>query len=296
MKTMLHFKAYLVAALLLLLSVSVLISLDWLYYAFIIKPSSAAIIAAPKVQTISTMLSHLDMSISARHFKLYNRHQSDLVNMVGVPLSGYNFSILIPYSANTALSYAAQTTSGTSDQDTIYPQVIATATTILQNNGFVPTTYKISPINTLYNVIFYQRPDAICQITSYSLLDIYCSSLPELEQEANRARPIVSTFRALYAMNSLITVGILDFEPSNTAGYSVAYVTLYMRGSEIKVYAYKNLGSDWSVVNPLWFNDPQEDGALKPNCEAFESLNETRQAFAGLTCYDSKLRDISTID
>jgi hypothetical protein len=162
-------------------------------------------------------------------------------------------------------------------------------------NGFgKPQTATAS--NSLLSIVdFYQNRTDVCELTIYSLLDVTCSSITSLNNLASSEQPFATLYLTAKPDASLPSVIRPDIEKSQSAGYQFAYVDFYNSPGETKVDFYRQGSSPWQMVNLNWYNDPNEDGDIIPNCGYFESVPAIKLAFTGVACYNSVTLKQSTI-
>lgn len=227
---------------------------------------------------------------------IQNTGSADAVNTIGAPVAGFSFNVIIPFKTLTALSYAdIQTTSGNGAYAS-YQKILPKLNALFSHDGFDNlSSNSTAPLTGIETIEYFRRTDAECQITAYNLLDVYCDSLSDLEHIAALSEPLVEAYEAVYPTSDSLTVTNPSVLPSQTADYTVASLQLFGENGETKLNFYKQGSGNWQVVNIGWYNDPHEDASITPNCEDFDSLIATRQAFMGTICYDSGSRTTAVV-
>jgi hypothetical protein len=212
------------------------------------------------------------------------------VNPVGYQLAGYPFKVLLPVSGDSLTYTNRNGTDSETAQFTMLTKALPTVDTYLKNNNFSPQARTPSSDDFLSTVYFYKDQTDICQVTVYTELDVVCAPLSQLKQIAQQAQPLVQAYTAASPITSETIVATPTIRASQTAGYTIATLAVYSSVGQTNVNYYKQANSGWQLVNLSWYNDPNQDADIEPNCEAFESLSAVRLAFAGVACYDSSLR------
>jgi hypothetical protein len=211
----------------------------------------------------------------------------------GFQIPGDNFQLVLPVSS-PSLAY----TDISSSEQTAFADFSKGATHIngyLGLHGFssVAKQDQISGLSSA--VYFYKRSDAICQLSQYTSLSLTCAPISELALIAMQAQPLVAAYDTAAPNSGTAIVASPVIRSSKTTGYTIATLPIYNNHGETSANFYKQGSGTWHIVNLNWYNDPQEDADIVPNCADFESYAPVRAAFAGQACYDSVIRTTRAI-
>jgi hypothetical protein len=288
---------YALLILLFVAAIAIICGLDFAYYTLSPKPSKTASHTLTTITqpNIAMVINRVASGMATRFPSLQNTKQADTTNTVGYPLAGYSFAITVPYSVQSSVSFNDPTSTNANSAFDSYQAALPSIEAIIKMAGFQPVATANSVATGFETVVFFERSDAICQVTSYSLLDIYCDSLNDLAQIAVTAQPLVSAYINTNSSASVQSIAEPIIQPSKTGGYTIASIVVYGANGETKVNLYKQGSGNWQTVNLDWYNDPNEDADIQPNCADFNSLLAVRQAFAGIACYDSAARSHATV-
>lgn len=246
--------------------------------------------------SLAALVANINAEVTQKSPNLKIEAGPDLANTSGFPLARYSFSVIIPYSSQTALTFSDTASTQESDQYTAYQAALPGINNLLEQADFTALSTNAGAYTAFETTQFFQRSDAVCQITSYSLLDIDCASSAALTQIANTAKPLVAAYQAADPTSGAETVAAPQISPSESPGYTVAKIAVYGGNGETLVYLYQQAAGAWQVMNLGWYNDPDQDANIQPNCADFESVLQVRDAFMGEACYDSATRRQSLID
>jgi hypothetical protein len=217
-------------------------------------------------------------------------------NTVGYPVPGKLYGLILPY--NSSLSLTVGLDSSTVDDANAQQQILGgfttTAASMFTTNGFKPVVSDADNAS-LFKVKYFSNGSDDCQITSYTTVDIVCASDAEVDTAREEAAPLVQAYTADDTSISIESVNAPRIKTSRTTGYQTAQLPVYGQNGETIVYLYENQSTGWKAINSSWFNDPQQDGNVEPNCRDFESILEAQAAYIGYACYDSTSRVMSTI-
>lgn len=253
---------------------------------------------APKPPDLVATITALRTAIPAKFTNLSSITGPDTANNIGFPLPGYNFTVVMPYTAETAAIFSGMSGTGgvtANDAYHIYQKALPNVVAALQQAGFQELVTSTSESDGLQTKLFFQRPDAYCNVVGYSLLDITCATKADLTKVADAAKPLMAAYAIANPTTGTEAIAQPWTEASKTPGYSIASIMVFDGNSETKVNLSKQDGGGWQPVNLSWYNDPQENANIEPNCQYFESQAQTRLAFAGQACYNSATRKQSTI-
>lgn len=249
---------------------------------------------APTVQTsIQTIVASLHASLPADFIYLYGT-QPDAQTTVGYRLPREGLQVILPTSSPTI----AFTDSNSSNEQTTYSdfsKVAASANAYLLQHGFVSVLSQDQTSGLLDAVYFYQRSDAVCQVTLVTAFTLTCSPLALLATIASQARPFVALYAVAEPNSGTALVTAPTIRASQTTGYTIASQPIYNNHGETDVNFYRQGSGAWRMVSLDWYNDPHEDADITPNCADFESNAQVGAAFSGQTCYDSATMTMNTI-
>jgi hypothetical protein len=253
---------------------------------------------AAKVVVEEQPLNELIVSISKQLLAKYPDLATTTTDQT--PTTGYrvnhaNFTVALPLT--NALSFMYNDTSSESGTYSYLNSTLSTLTKTLSAQGYGGPTNATPNNSILDSTYFYQSKDNVCEVTVYSLLDITCASMITLSSVSNESSPFVNLYLATQV--SVIRPTILSLTASTTSktpGYETAIVNFLNGSVQTKAYYYRQTGASWQMVNLGWFNDPNQDGDITPNCQDFDSLLATREAFKDLACYSSTSRYSSYVN
>jgi hypothetical protein len=255
-----------------------------------------------KPEIINTNLPSLQLTFGniksylSTGFKNLEQTGPDTTNVIGFPLAGYNFSVLIPYAPSSSLSYIATNNSNESQSYQSFQKVLPGLINIFQKAGFANLKNDSNTKTSLETNLFFARSSDVCQVTSYNLLDIGCATSSSISQTASSAKPLMDAYYNADQPSGSQTIAMPVIRASSSAGYEIASIDVYGSNGETKLNLFKSSSDAWRVINLSWYNDPSEDGNIQPNCEDFESNQSVRLAFNGLACYDSTSKRQSVVD
>jgi hypothetical protein len=209
-----------------------------------------------------------------------------------IPETGFratnaNLDVSLPLTYSFSLSSA-----NSSVQSNIYSPVVNKVQSYFNTIGFKSST--TSSIASLNNNEFFEGKYVVCQMVNYLDLTFTCASRQTLVQIANADLDFASLYDSASGNDSL-TVLSSQIVNSATPGYKIAYFEFLSDAGQTKVLYYRVAENPWNMVNLSWYNDPDQDGNVMPNCGDFESVSAISSAFAGVQCYNSSSRSISTV-
>ncbi|HEV2403500.1 MAG TPA: hypothetical protein VGS08_04835 [Candidatus Saccharimonadales bacterium] len=256
------------------------------------KPSAPV---ANTTESLAVLITSLRTILQA-HFSYLGESGMATQNVPGYSLPGYDFQVIVPSLPNSSMSLHDQRSG--SEQAT-YDELMATLPAIsnyLQQHGYQQQTPTTQPGDNLLSVTyFYRSTSNLCQISIYTQLDIACVPISQLASIATQDQTLVHAYAAETPDLGINAINAAIVSTNQTSGFLTAILPIYNNAGETKAYLYKQGASNWQLVNLNWYNDPHENGNIMPNCEDFESLSATRQAFLGVNCYDSARRIESII-
>ncbi len=244
--------------------------------------------------TLPAVIGSINTAITTKFPALEKVAGPDTANTNGFPVNGYSYAVLLPYSSQTSLTYSDSNSPNESAAYAVYQSTLSVIENTLSRAGFTLLPQS-SADGSLESTLFFQRSNAVCQVTSYSVLDIACDSTSNLTQVATAAQPLISAYTTGYPTLAVQTIAPPLIQPSNTPGYSIASIGIFASNGETKLNLYKLSAGSWQVVNLSWYNDPHQDADIQPNCEDFDSVEQIRMAFNGQACYDSDTKSESSV-
>ena len=213
---------------------------------------------------------------------------------VGYQPPDYNFQVILPNSTNT-ITWTDDKTSNESTAYSNLSSILPSINNYLSEQGFTRGSSNPQDITFLSATYFYSRSNAVCQVNIYTLLDITCTPIKQLDEVAEQSAPLVNIYAEANSDNGTNAITSPIIEPSKVSGYTTAILPIFNSSGETDVYFYKQGNDNWQMVNLNWYNDPHEDGQPMPNCADFESVPAISQAFYGVPCYDSASKTETTI-
>jgi len=245
-------------------------------------------------QPLNQLLSSLSQQLSAKYTDLAPT-TLDQTPTTGYRVNHADFTIALPLT--NALSFKYTAVSSESGTYSYLNSTLATLTKTLGSQGYGGPANATPNNSILDSTYFYQSKDNVCEVTVYSLLDITCASLIDLSSLSSTSSPFVNLYLA--TQNNVVRPTVLSLTASTsskTPGYETAIVNFLNGSVQTKAFYYRQTGSTWQMVNLGWFNDPNQDGDITPNCQDFDSLLATREAFKDLVCYNSTSRYSSYVN
>jgi len=248
----------------------------------------------PPVQTsLQSIISSLRTSLPATYTYLYGVGPTAQTS-VGYRAFGENFQVILP-----VMPFGiAFTDTNTSNEQTTYSDLSRVAMSMnayLISHHFSAVTSQDQTNGLLEAVYFYQRADAVCQVTLYTELSLTCTPLTTLTNVVTQAKPLIALYEAAKPDSGRALISSPTIKESQTTGYTIARLPIYNNVGETDVNFYKYGSGTWQMVDLGWYNDPHENAGITPNCADFESNTQVRAAFAGQSCYDSATRTTGII-
>lgn len=255
---------------------------------------SEASTSVSSVLSAQSIVSRLGSSLSAEYSYLHSIPPVAQTT-VGYQVPGSSFQVVLPVAASSV----AFTDTGTNNEQTTYNNFDKAATTInsyLVRHGFATLPAQDQADGLLSSVYFYKRSDAVCQVSVYTDLSLACSPIAELTSIASQAQPLVPVYEDAAPDSGTALVTAPDIRASETAGYTIATLSIYNNHGETSANFYKQGSGAWHIVELDWYNDPHEDADIIPNCAYFDSFTPVREAFTGQACYDSATRAMRVVN
>jgi hypothetical protein len=210
----------------------------------------------------------------------------DETNAIGYQLPGYNFEVILP-PVSGSLSFSDSAASSETASYQYFRSSLPIITSVLQQHGFskIPTT---QPADSLLSAVyFYKSAATICQVTTFTVLDVTCASLSEVESIATNAQSMVAEYATARPDAGQLAINAPTATASQTAGYTLGQLSVHDNTGQTTVNYYKSATNGWQMIDLGWYNDPYQNASITPNCEDFESVVAVRAAYAGQACYDS---------
>jgi hypothetical protein len=252
--------------------------------------------AAAEVQIvpISQLLSSLNTKLVGSYPDLSST-SPDQTSTLGYRVNKANYTVALPLT--NSLTYEYSQTASESGTYSYMNSTLPTITRSLKAQGFAGPDNATPSDSILNSVYFYQSKTSVCEVTVYSLLDVTCASLDDLSKLSSSSSQFADLYLASQNGSSVVRPSILSvtIDTSKNPDYETAVVNFLSGSIQTKVYYYRQTPAQWSMVNLGWYNDPQQDGNIIPNCTDFDSLTATREAFDGLACYNSTRRTTSEV-
>jgi hypothetical protein len=244
-------------------------------------------------QSLALMMQNLTTLLLAKYTNL-QLIGTDETNSVGYSIPGYSFQVVMPTTA--AVTFTDRASQSESVKYIYYNNVLTTLHDYLVTAGFVSLpSDSTSAYSLLTKIDFYKSKQNICQITSYTLLDLSCQPYAELQGIAAAVQPMVALYQEAVTNLGTISVVMPTYTASKSASYRLAVLTIYDDAGEMAVNYYQHGTTAWQMIPLTWYNDPHEDGSVMPNCQDFMSSTAIASAYYGLSCYDSNERSMATI-
>jgi hypothetical protein len=276
----------------------VLIAAAIVYLILFLPNTTQDVRSERKEEPLASVVSNLNIQLRNSFTSLQLRNTPDPSNSNGYQLTGYDFGVLLPVGSNS-LSYEDKTTSNESTTYSYLSQTLSNISNYFDKHGFSLPSHQSKPGSILNSVNFYERKDAICQVTIYTLLDITCADKTTIASIASTDAPLIALYEVAKPGVGENSAGAPLQIKSFTNGYNLASLNIFNDAGETKVnYYIQDTSTDakWQMVNLDWYNDPHEDGDITPNCQDLESNSQTRLAYLGQACYDSSSEAPATID
>jgi hypothetical protein len=244
--------------------------------------------------SLSSLVTRLNSTLLSKDSNLAQNANGDSTNTIGFYVAGYRYTVVEPFSAQDALSYRDSDASDEATTYSLYQKNLPTINLLLTQAGFskpIPSPAQ----QGLETSLLYTRNDSQCQVILYTLLDVTCVATSLLSNQALQAQPLVAAYTAATGLTPM-AIAPPTLSPSMTPNFSLAVMDSYGSNGETTLHLYKEGSNAWQLVNLSWYNDPSENGTIEPNCQDFDSLIATAQAFKGLGCFNSATRAESVID
>jgi hypothetical protein len=243
---------------------------------------------------VPAMLQEMSLGLLAKYANLHAVNADQTIT-IGYPISTYGFQMIMP--TTMALAFTDRASQSEPIKFAYYNNALATVRSYLALARYneLPSVSSVNQ-SLLTEVYFYKNAKNICQVTSYTLLDVSCESRVQLQLAVGDATPLVHLYRTVVSNVGTISVMQPTYKASETPGYRLAALTVYDNAGETVVNFYQQGAGAWRMVPLTWYNDPHEDGSVTPNCQDFMSIAGASAAYKGVSCYNSSDRSMAIID